>query len=94
MVSTLTWVLAGIVAYTVLAMTLRAQGVVPEFIRFTGPITTIHTKRGRAFLDRLAAPRRFWRAWGNLGVGIALVVMAGAFAAVLAAGYATASQPA
>jgi membrane-associated protease RseP (regulator of RpoE activity) len=79
MVSTLTWVLAGLVAYSFVAMLLRARGVVPEYIRFTGPITTLHTQRGKEFIDWLARPKRFWRAWGNLGVGIALVVMAGSF---------------
>ena len=82
MVNTLTWVLAGILAYTLLAMVLRSRGVVPEYIRFSGPITTIHTQRGKEFLDWLARPRRFWRAWGNLGIGIALVVMVGSFALV------------
>ncbi|WP_276273051.1 site-2 protease family protein [Haloarcula litorea] len=79
MVSTLTWVLAGLVAYTLAAMALKARGVVPDYIRFSGPITTIHTQRGKVLLDRLARPRRFWRAWGNLGVGVALVVMVGSF---------------
>ncbi|MFC7019312.1 MULTISPECIES: PDZ domain-containing protein [Haloarcula] len=79
MVSTLTWVLAGLVAYSFVAMVLRARGVVPEYVRFSGPITTIHTQRGKAFLTWLARPKRFWRAWGNLGVGIAIVVMVGSF---------------
>ncbi|MFC7132572.1 MULTISPECIES: site-2 protease family protein [Salinibaculum] len=77
MASTLTWVLAGIVVYTVGAMALRARGALPESIRVSGPIITWHTKRGRQFLNRLARHRRFWRAWANVGVGIALVVMVG-----------------
>ncbi len=77
MASTLTWVLAGLAVYTVGAMALRARGVLPESIRVSGPIITWHTKRGREFLNRLARHRRFWRAWGNVGVGIALVVMVG-----------------
>jgi len=77
MASTLTWVLAGIVVYTVGAMALRARGILPESIRVSGPIITWHTKRGREFLNRLARHRRFWRAWGNVGVGIAIVVMVG-----------------
>jgi membrane-associated protease RseP (regulator of RpoE activity) len=93
MVSTLTWVVAGLVGYTILAMALRSHGLLPESVRISGPITTIHTKRGREFLDWLARPRRFWRAWGNLGIGIALVVMVGAFLAVLMAGYRSALQP-
>jgi membrane-associated protease RseP (regulator of RpoE activity) len=49
----------------------------------SGPITTIHTQRGKRFLDWLATPKRLWRAWANVGIGIALVVMVGSFAAVL-----------
>ena len=93
MVSTLTWVLAGIVLYTLVVMVLRTRGVLPEFIRVQGPITTVHTKRGRAFLDWLATPKRFWRAWGNFGVGIALVVMFGSFLMVLFAALQSVSQP-
>ncbi|MFB6143108.1 MAG: site-2 protease family protein [Halorientalis sp.] len=91
--STLTWVLVGIVLYTGVAMALRAWGRLPDAVRVQGPITTIHTKRGRAFLDWLAAPRRFWRAWGNFGVGIALVVMVGSFLMVLFAGLRSVQQP-
>jgi membrane-associated protease RseP (regulator of RpoE activity) len=93
MVSTLTWVLAGIIVYTLGAMALRARGLIPEFIRVQGPITTIHTKRGRAFLDWLARPKRFWQAWGNFGVGISLVVMVGSFLLVLLAGIEAVRQP-
>jgi len=93
MVRTLTWVLAGIVLYTVVAMALRTRGMLPEFIRVQGPITTIHTKRGRAFLDWLARPKRFWTAWGNFGVGIAVVVMVGSFLLVLLAGIEAVQQP-
>ncbi|MFB6178529.1 MAG: site-2 protease family protein [Halorientalis sp.] len=93
MVRTLTWVLAGVLLYTLVAMALRAQGKIPEYIRVQGPITTIHTKRGRAFLDRLASPRRFWRAWGNFGVGVALMVMIAMFVTVLLAGIQAVQQP-
>ena len=83
MVSTLTWVLVGLAAYTLLAMGLEARGVLPEFVNVSGPITTIHTQKGKAALTWLARPTRFWRAWGNLGVGAGLVVMAGSFLLVV-----------
>ena len=93
MVAVWLWVLAGVVLYTFVALVLRAQGRLPESVKLSGPITTIHTKRGRLFLDRLATPKRFWRAWGNFGVGIALVVMVlGALAVVLSV-VAVLSQP-
>ncbi|MFC6730948.1 MULTISPECIES: site-2 protease family protein [unclassified Haladaptatus] len=93
MVDTLVWVLAGLAFYTVVAMGLRARGLLPPSVRIQGPITTIHTQRGKAFLDWLAGPRRFWRAWGNLGIGIALVIMVGSFLAVLFSAYSTLTQP-
>ncbi|TSD15170.1 metalloprotease [Haloglomus irregulare] len=82
MVSTLWLVGGGVLLYTFVAMALNSQGRLPDAVRVQGPITTIHTQRGKAFLNWLSEPRRFWRAWGNLGVGIALVVMIGSFGLV------------
>jgi membrane-associated protease RseP (regulator of RpoE activity) len=73
--STLTWVLTGLLISWLALFTLRVQGRLPESVRFEGPFLTLHTKRGRRLLDRLAAPKRLWRAWGNFGLGIAMVVM-------------------
>lgn len=75
MTSVWTWVLIGILLYTLLAMGLRARGYLPEYVKLSGPLMTIHTKRGRVFLSRMAERERFWRAWGNFGVGMAVVVM-------------------
>ena len=93
MVSTLTLVVAGMVLYTVIVMGLRQRGVLPEFVKVSGPLTTIHTQRGKAFLDRLAQRKRFWRAWGNLGLGIALVLLVGLFLTVLLSAYQSLRQP-
>ncbi|WP_255195119.1 site-2 protease family protein [Halorarius litoreus] len=93
MVDTLTLVLAGVVLYTVLAYALKMRGLLPEWLRVSGPITTLHTQKGKAFLDWLAQPKRFWRAWGNFGVGVALVVMVGTFALVIFAGLQALSNP-
>ncbi|PSP28856.1 metalloprotease [Halobacteriales archaeon QH_2_65_14] len=93
MVDLLTGVLVGIVVYTVLAMTLRAWGYLPEYVKVSGPILTVHTRRGREFLDRLSKPKRFWRAWGNVGVGITLVVMVLSGVVVIFSVMAIISQP-
>jgi membrane-associated protease RseP (regulator of RpoE activity) len=93
MVDTLWLVLSGVVLYTVVAMALQSRGILPDSVRLSGPITTIHTKRGKVFLDRLARPKRLWRAWGNFGIGIVLVVMFGVFFAVLFAGYRSLTNP-
>lgn len=77
--STLLWILTGILAYSVVAVALDRRGILPESIKISGPLMTIHTGRGRAFLTRLAAPKRGWRALSNVGVGIALVTMIGTF---------------
>jgi membrane-associated protease RseP (regulator of RpoE activity) len=91
--NTLLWILVGILIYTSVAMALNARGVLPPSFRVSGPILTIHTKRGRAFLDWLASPKRLWRAWGNFGVGIAIVIMFGSFFAVLFSAYSAVTQP-
>ncbi|MEF8842163.1 MAG: site-2 protease family protein [Haloarculaceae archaeon] len=93
MVDTLVLVLAGVVLYTVLATVLDMRGLLPESIRISGPITTLHTQRGRDFLEWLSGPTRFWRAWGNFGVGIALVVMVGSFLLVGFAGVQAVTNP-
>ena len=93
MFGVLTWVLIGILLYTMLAMSLQARGYLPDSLKVSGPLLTIHTKRGRDFLNRLARRERFWRAWGNIGVGIALVVMVITGLVVLIAVPAIITQP-
>ncbi|MFW5939690.1 MAG: site-2 protease family protein [Halolamina sp.] len=89
----LTWVLVGAAAYTLAAYWLQAEGYLPESIHVSGPITTIHTERGRAFLNWLAGPRRFWRAWTNVGLGITLVIMVGMFVLLLQQGRTILTNP-
>jgi len=56
MVGTLTWVLVGLAAYTLVAMALRDRELLPEFVKISGPITTLHTQKGKIILTKLAAP--------------------------------------
>ncbi|MFC5972223.1 site-2 protease family protein [Halomarina salina] len=93
MVDTLWLVLAGIAIYTLLVMAASARGLLPESVRVSGPITTIHTMRGKIFLDKLSRPKRLWRAWGNFGIGLVLVVMFGVFFAVLLSAYTALTNP-
>ncbi|RBI61593.1 metalloprotease [halophilic archaeon] len=76
---TLVWVLVGLVVYWGALIALRTNGVLPSYIGTQGPILTVHTQRGKQLLERLARPKRLWRAWGNFGLGIALVVMTSVF---------------
>jgi len=91
--NTLLWVLAGVLAYSAVATAVSTRGYLPDAVRVQGPLTTIHTTYGRRFLGWLAGPRRFWRAWGNVGVGIAVVVMAGMFLFLLQAAIGTIQNP-
>ncbi|WP_135828175.1 site-2 protease family protein [Halorussus halobius] len=77
--NTLAWVVAGIALYWFGMLYLDSQGLLPASVGTQGPILTVHTQRGKQFLDWLAGPKRLWRAWGNFGLGVALVVMAGTF---------------
>ena len=93
MVGLLTWVLVGITLYTVIAVGLQTRGYLPEYAKVSGPLLTIHTQRGRQFLDWLAQPKRFWRAWGNVGVGITVIVMVLSGFIVVASVFAIVAQP-
>jgi membrane-associated protease RseP (regulator of RpoE activity) len=92
-VSAFQWVLVGIVGYWLAVIALRRRDLLPDYVGTQGPILTLHTKRFHDLLDRLAAPKRAWRAWGNFGVGIALVVMLGAFVFFVFAAVATIQNP-
>ncbi|QLG49436.1 site-2 protease family protein [Natrinema halophilum] len=89
----LTWVLLGLLLYWVGIIALQNTGRLPDYVGTQGPILTFHTKYGRELLDKLAQPKRFWRAWSNIGVGIALVVMVGMFLFLLQAAMAVLSSP-
>ena len=93
MVGLLTWVLVGITLYTVIAIGLQTRGYLPEYAKVSGPLLTIHTQRGRQFLDWLAQPKRFWRAWGNVGVGITVIVMVLSGFIVVTSVFAIVAQP-
>ena len=93
MVSLLTWVAVGILLYTLAAFALDRRGLLPDAVRVQGPITTVHTQSGKDFLDWLAGPKRFWRAWANFGVGVALVVMFSAFLFLLVFAVSTLQNP-
>ncbi|GAB3671045.1 site-2 protease family protein [Halopiger thermotolerans] len=89
----LTWIVAGLLLYWAVVIALERADLLPEFIGTQGPMLTFHTKRGRVLLDRLARPKRFWRAWANLGIGIALVVMVAMFVFLLIAAIGALSSP-
>ena len=91
--NTLLWILVGLLAYLTVVFFLRTRGLLPASVRVQGPLTTVHTQRGKVLLDRLARARRFWRAWSNVGVGIALVIMVGTFLLLFLQGVAILQNP-
>ena len=93
MVSTLLLVVTGILLYTVVVTALSRSGVLPEYVKSSGPLTTIHTQRGKEFLNRLAQRRRFWRAWANVGVGIVLLLLGALFVVVVLSAYQNITSP-
>lgn len=87
------WVLAAVLLVWALVATLDRNGVLPEYVGTMGPMVTVHTKRGRALLNWLARPTRAWRAWGNLGLGAALMVGLGMFAFLVASAASIVQNP-
>ncbi|MFD1569153.1 site-2 protease family protein [Halorubrum laminariae] len=81
--NTLFWILTGILAYSAAMLWLDNRGSLPDSVRVSGPVLTLRTLRGRIFLDRLARPKRLWRAVANLGLGGALVAMVGSFVLII-----------
>lgn len=90
----LRWIVVGIALYWVAVIAIRRLGWLPPSVNTTGPITTIRTRRGRVFLDRLSRWSRIWRAIANFGVGVALVVMVGSFVMLLFSAMLSAVDPA
>lgn len=91
--STVMWLLVGIGLYWLALIAASQLDLLPSYIGTQGPIVTVHTVRGKEFLDRLSRPKRFWRAWSNFGIGISLVVMTAMFVFLLVAGFFSLSQP-
>lgn len=86
MVDTLWLALGGLMFYWLVVTVAQQRGWLPDQVRAQGPITTLHTQYGKVLLDRLSRPKRLWRAWGNFGIGISLVVMVGVFLTMISAG--------
>lgn len=93
MVDTLWLALGGLLFYWLVVTVAQQRGWLPEQVKAQGPITTIHTQYGKVLLDRLSRPKRFWRAWGNFGVGVTLVVIVGVFVSVIFSGIVAVLNP-
>jgi len=90
-----TWqlLLVALAVYWVGVSWARSRGLLPSFVHTSGPITTLHTNRGKQFLDRMARTKRLWRAWGNFGLGMAAVVLVGVLVALVLTAVSTLANP-
>lgn len=69
-------VLVIVVAWTVLFFFLQHRKLLESRnLTLAGPIVMWKTGRGRALIDRLARPKRFWRAFGDLSIVIVAATM-------------------
>ncbi|MFP4591417.1 MAG: site-2 protease family protein [Halobacteriales archaeon] len=77
------WVAVGVGLYWLGLVVARHLELMPASVTTYGPVTIVRTDRGRRVIERLARHRRLWRAWANVGLGLALVVMVGSFVMLL-----------
>jgi membrane-associated protease RseP (regulator of RpoE activity) len=65
-----------ILAYIILLVILKIMGVFREDgISLWGPFLMWRTERGKKFIEKLAQKKRFWRVFGDIGIGINLFIM-------------------
>lgn len=81
--STLYWVIAGVLIYLGIVFALKRTDSVPDFVKVgkTGLLLTFHTKHGKQFIERVSQSR-IWKPVGTLGVIIASFVMVVTYAVV------------
>ena len=73
------WFFGLLWAYILLIFWLIKSGKMQEWgmsLAF-GFVLMIRTKRGRGTIDAIARPKRFWNLFGDLGIAVVLLVMAG-----------------
>ena len=88
-----TVLLVALVVYWAGVAWARSSGLLPSWVSATGPVLTLHTKRGKRFLDWAATPKRAWRAWGNFGLGITAVVLVSVLFVLLLSAVSTLANP-
>jgi membrane-associated protease RseP (regulator of RpoE activity) len=68
--------LAIILGYSILVFLLHKKGILKKYnISFMGPALMWRTKRGRNLLKRLAKKKKFWKAFGDIGIAFCFIVM-------------------
>ena len=73
-----------IIGYVILVYALKGMGILEKYnMSNWGPFVMWRTKRGRALIDRLARPKRFWEAYAFVGKFIVIGVMISMLALLL-----------
>jgi membrane-associated protease RseP (regulator of RpoE activity) len=68
--------IAAILIYIILLVVLKIKGVFREDgLSLWGPFLMWRTERGKKLIEKIAQKRRFWRAFGNVAIGINLFIM-------------------
>ncbi len=86
-------ILWGVLIYSILIRWLEQKDIIPKYIRSQGPIHTIHTEKGRKLLEKLAAAKGLWRAWGNIGVIVASLMMVATFVLLISSAFMVIQNP-
>ncbi len=68
--------IAAVAVWTVFFFYLQSRKLLePRNLSLAGPIVMWRTGRGRNLIDRLARPKRFWRAFGDLSIVLVAAAM-------------------
>jgi membrane-associated protease RseP (regulator of RpoE activity) len=65
-----------VIAYILILIILKVKGVFREDgISLWGPFLMWRTEKGKKLIEKLAQRKRFWKAFGDIGIGINLFIM-------------------
>jgi len=64
------------IIYLLLILTLWRRGLLKRMnASLVGPLLMIRTQRGKGFIERLSRYKRFWKAYGTIGIVICILIM-------------------
>ena len=89
------WVVGIIAAWYFGLVYLEQNGTLDRWnaTRVLGMILMVRTGRGKVALEKMARPRRFWRAYGEFSIWLCFIVMLGVILLIVTAALATAAAP-
>jgi len=77
----------GVVCYTLGMMALQSRGRLPSWVRLSGPLVILETRRFPVALERLARRRRLWQRIADGGVVVSMALLVVSMGLVLFAAY-------